>query len=186
MGAIQLGGEPYVGIRRTRELPYYNAFTFPAANLADAGTEEIEIDQALSLVGRRGRRLLGAQIGGLGNLWATERITHAADIVLSLGIQLNTRTGSFSLADPEQLWVHGWYEAINVTEGSSQVYQNPYHIPPEGEVYVAPRLFWRFTNDLDRTSTAAELNARIASVSQPLNLNFFYELLERFADLALL
>jgi len=181
-----VGGGAFRKISRARELPDYTAFTWPAATVTDTSSEEIEIDQALSLAGRRGRRLLGVQYGGMDVDFATERITITADIDLAYSIALNTRTGSHALEDPEFLWGDSVHEAINVTESSSQLYRDRYEIPMEGEVYVAPRLFWRVTNNMDSSWSADQFGARIASINQRLSFQLFIELLERFADVTLL
>ena len=171
-----------------RERPDYTVFPFPAANLADAGVEEIEIDQAISLQGRRGRELLGALIMNLANgEILPELITLAADTHLQAGFSLASRTGAFFIDDPELLWTYQAGVAMNVTEGSAQAMEELGNLMlGEPELYVAPRLFWRFANNLDRQVDASDLRARISSISQPLNFNEFIELLERFADVTLL
>ncbi len=53
-------------------------------------------------------------------------------------------------------------------------------------LYVAPRLFYRFENDLDVAFSIGDLDIRMASISTRLTFRKFIELLERFADVTLL
>ena len=174
-----------------RERPDYTIFSFPAANIADAGNEEIELDQALSLQGRRGRDFLGAAIENIMVEMETEHLTvQGADLRSDLAIQLNTRTGARGWAEPERLWGAQWRHAstAGATDTATVVF-NPHmesQYFAEGELYVAPRLFWRVNNDLDATINADALNCRIASISKRLSFFMFIELLERFADVTLL
>lgn len=174
-----------------RERPDYTIFSFPAANVLDTAIEEIELDQALSLAGRFGRDLLGVQVRNVLGTMATEWLSAGgADLEITALIKLATRTGSFDLSDPELLWlVH--YVALQATVGTDagpSVF-NP-HMEEltygEPELYVAPRLFWRFQNEMDATVVADALDARISSVSRKLTFPLFVELLERFADVTLL
>lgn len=175
---------------RGAERPDYTTFTFPAANLSDASSEEIEIDQALSLQGRFGRDFLGAQVGSVLDNFETEHLTiGVADHQMDLQIFLNTRTGTFGFEDPEQIW--SWHVGQVVTApttATSQAFTPNKEdlIYGEPELYVAPRLFWRVTNNLDAQINANDMGARMASVSIRLTFNLFIELLERFADVTLL
>ncbi|MEE9592362.1 MAG: hypothetical protein V3W28_02135 [Thermoplasmata archaeon] len=175
-------------LTRRRELYDYTAFAAPAADLTTTSAEEIEIDQALSLAGRRGRRLFGVYMTAVEMWHLTSRIADTADTRYELQAKLATRTGSFTPADPELLWQAQMNASLNVTEGSAtDAFWDDMPIPPGGEVYVAPRLFWRVENDLGVTITAADpLGVRFASISQALSFQTFIELLERFADVTLL
>lgn len=182
-GGVDISGE-YLRVERPRELPDFTELDFPDADVADAGTEEIELDQLISIAARQGRRFLGLEIENLDNELAVEMITLAADTVLSTGLQLNTRAGTHHLDDPENLWRANLFATINVTEGSMMgpiwSINNP---PPGGLVYVAPRLFWRYENNLDRQVDAGDLFVRIATVAQPLSTFLLFELLEQFSGL---
>lgn len=165
----------------------YTVFTFPAASLTDTSTEEIELDQALSLAGRRGRRLFGVTYDGLLENILASLIADTADVQLSHVAELNTRTGAHGPESPEGLWREYVETTLNVTEGSGTGPNTAgFGPPPGGDVYVAPRLFFRQTNNIDATRTAGASGARIASVDQPLSFPIFIELLERFADVTLL
>ncbi len=182
-GGTDLSGE-YLRVERPRELPDFTEFDFPDANVADAGTEEIELDQLISIQARQGRRFLGVELENLDNELAVEMITLTADNVLSAGLQLNTRAGTHHLDDPENIWRANLFQTINITEGSSMgplwSINNP---PPGGSVYVAPRLFLRFENNLDRQVDIGDLFIRIATVAQPLSTFLLFELLEQFSGL---
>ncbi len=183
------GGAPldtssqYLAVARPRELPDFTEFDFPDANVADAGAEEIELDQLISIAARQGRRFLGAEIQNLGNEFMEEVVTLAADTVLKSALDLNTRTGGFNLDDPENLWRQAAFLAVNVTEGSSRDALEENSPPPGGQVYVAPRLFWRFTNNLDRQVDIGDLFVRIATIAQPLSTFLLFELLEQYSGL---
>lgn len=174
-----------------KERPDYTLISFPAANLTDGSSEEIELDQALSLAGRFGRDLLGVQIRGLLGTAATEWLSvGGADHEVTNQVRLATRTGTFSLSDPELLYVQHLV-ALQATVGTDA---GPSLFLPhfeeltygEPELYVAPRLFWRETNNMDATISADTLDARVSSMSRRLTFNLFVELLERFADVTLL
>jgi len=172
------------------ERPDYTTLSYPAATLADAATEEIEIDQALSLAGRFGRDFLGIIQGHFMGDLRTEHLTiTTADHEMFFTASLASRTGQFFLNDPELLW----YEEIGQAETAPTTAQaetfNPHlegMVLGEPFLYVAPRLFWRLSNDIDASFTADSLRARIGSVSRRLTFNLFIELLERFADVTLL
>ncbi len=174
-----------------RERPDFTIFDGPDTALADAAVEEIEFDQALSLAGRFGRDFLGIQIEGLLAVMATEHLTRTtADHQISLRMTLATRTGAFTLGDPELIWAKN----IDSSEraGATPVESTPMVLDVEevkyGEpfLYVAPRLFFRFANDLDAAFAVGDLDIRIASISKRLDFPVFIELLERFADVTLL
>ena len=173
------------------ERPDFTTFTFPAANLADAATEEIEIDQALSLQGRRGRDYLGFYLSGLNDEFIAEHLTvGASDHDMSTIIALNTRTGAFQMSDPEQLDIYTTFAASAAggtdTAKQAMVLHDSARRAAEPMLYVAPRLFWRFTNNIDAQINADGVAARMGSVSVRLNFRLFIELLERFADVTLL
>lgn len=172
------------------ERPDYTAFTWPAAAVTDTSVEEIEIDQALSLQGRQGRDFLGCQFSGILNDLAAEHLTIAtADHTMELILTLASRTGAYGMEDPELLWLWEIHTAVTApTTATSESFQ-PVHSGltiGEPELYVAPRLFFRVSNNIDATIAAASASARIASVSRRLTFNLFIELLERFADVTLL
>jgi len=183
---------------RGRERPDYTVFTFPAATLADAASEEIEVDQALSLTGRRGRDFLGVGVvaGVLDEMVSEQSSLTFADKEIRGAFRLATRTGQFEVSDPELLWywqvaaawgdiqqgtdAGGGLESLHVvSEGGNEMLGEPF-------LYVAPRLFWRFTNDFDRNTTIDTMFVRWGSVSVALTFPIFIELLERFADVTLL
>lgn len=174
----------YLRVERPRELPDFTEFDFPDANVADAATEEIELDQLISIAARQGRRFLGVELQSLDVELSTEMITLTADTVLGLALQLNTRTGTHNLDDPENIWRAQISWALNVTEGSqSDVMFSENRPPPGGSVYVAPRLFLRLTNNLDAQIDLGALFIRIATVAQPLSTFLLFELLEQFSGL---
>ncbi len=178
---------------RGRERPDYTVFTFPAASLNDAAGEEIEIDQALSLQGRRGRDFLGVNgIGMLLESMVAEHLTIGTiDHEMTARFRLSTRTGQFRYSDPELIWdfrvsqsvtapTTATSEAFNpVTDGGNAMLGEPF-------LYVAPRLFWRVDNSLDAAIPADFMDVRWGSVSVTLTFPVFIELLERFADVTLL
>ncbi len=173
-----------------QERPDYTNISYPAASVVDAATEEIEIDQALSLQGRFGRDLLGVIQGHfLGDL-RTEHLTiSTADHEMFFETSLASRTGQFFLNDPELMWYEGIGQSITApTTATSQGMALDLEglILGEPFLYVAPRLFWRFANNIDATVGADSLRARIGSVSRRLTFRLFIELLERFADVTLL
>lgn len=174
-----------------RERPDYTLISFPAANVSDAGNEEIELDQALSLAGRFGRDLLGVQVRNILGTFFTEWLTvGGADHEINAIVRLATRTGVFSLSDPELLWLIQYIagQATIGTDAGPAVFdihkEELWYAEPE--LYVAPRLFWRLNNEADATISADALDARVASVSRRLTFQLFVELLERFADVTLL
>ena len=173
-----------------RERPDYTVFDFPAATVVDGATEEVEIDQALSLQGRRGRDFLGAMVRGLVGIMRTEHLTiSTADHEMVVLIGLNSRTGAFSLEDPEHLWEHSISQAVTApTTATSEAFNPVIEEFPLGEpeLYVAPRLFWRLNNSLDASITAGQMEAKMSSVSRRLTFELFIELLERYADVTLL
>ena len=174
------------------ERPDYTLISFPAANLTDTSSEEIELDQALSLAGRFGRDLLGVQVRNIMGQMGTEFLTtvQTADHEMKAIIRLATRTGSFSLSDPELLWLIEYLhiQAAEASGVAGRVFnanvEELWYAEPE--LYVAPRLFWRLENNIDATISADVLDARISSMSRRLNFRLFVELLERFADVTLL
>ncbi len=176
------------------ERPDYTIFTGPAATIVDTASEEIELDQALSLAGRFGRDYLGMQIfGAMGEVAAEHQTITAADHFMGLVINLQSRTGAFGAADPEVLDEWTVSQATSFITGTATdaflfvwnpiVEQMAYGEP---ELYVAPRLFFDFENNLDASITADVMAVRIASVSRKLTFELFVELLERFADVTLL
>lgn len=181
-----------------RERPDYTVFSFPAANLADGATEEIEVDQALSLVGRRGRDFLGVGvIHGVLEAMLEEILTVGdADHSQQFSFRLATRTGAFNPDDPELLWYWGIdHTHNNVTVGTdagpivttlNPITEGGNHMLGEPFLYVAPRLFWRFVNDGDQQINADEFDVRWGSINVRLTFFTFIELLERFANVSLL
>ncbi len=177
-----------------RERPDFTLFSFPAASVVDGASEETEIDQALSLVGRRGRDFLG--MSGMDGIFAAlfeEHITlGTADFAQNFSFRLSTRTGSFNVNDPEQIWVWSIGETYALTATATGL--EPLHINNLGGneglgepfLYVAPRLFWRFGNDGDQTIAIDEFSVRWGSINVRLSFFTFIEWLERFADVQLL
>ncbi|MCJ2532029.1 MAG: hypothetical protein LN413_07005 [Candidatus Thermoplasmatota archaeon] len=172
------------------ERPDITPFTFPAATVTDTSTEEIEIDQALSLASRQGRDFLGAIVAGQPELMGIEHLTiGTADHTMELLLTLATRTGAFSLADPELIW--RWFAAQYETAPTTAQAEvmNPVvdAMPlPEPFLYVAPRLFWRTNNNVDASLVADAQSCRLFSMGRKLSFRLFIELLERFADVTLL
>ncbi len=187
-GLIDLSGG-ILPVTRPRELPDFTEFDFPDAAVADAGTEEIELDQLISIAARQGRRFLGVELQGLGAGEMAIEFATAASAALAMDgrLQLNTRTGNHNLDDPEALWrLDINYRVVDFETAGPPIYagftdhRTP---PPGGRVYVAPRLFWRFTNNLDRQVDVGDLFALIATVAQPLTTFLLFELLEEFSGL---
>ncbi|MEE9198069.1 MAG: hypothetical protein V3U45_07975 [bacterium] len=182
-----------------RERPDYTVFKFPAATLVDGSAEEVEVDQALSLQGRRGRDFLGvAGIDGLFAALAEEHLTigSAADHSQSFSFRLATRTGAFVVSDPELIWVWRVTSDHAIDLGATDTANTISRLDPMSDggnwglgepfLYVAPRLFWRFQNDGDQSIAADEFAVRWGSISVNLSFEIFIELLERFADVTLL
>lgn len=181
-----------------RERPDFTIFQFPAATLTDGSAEEIEVDQALSLVGRRGRDFLGVGvIQGLLDQMLEEILTVGdADHSQQVSFRLATRTGEFQPSDPELMWY--WdvdHTHNNVTVGTdagpivtnlNPVWEGGNGMLGEPFLYVAPRVFWRMQNDLDQTLAVNDLSVRWGSIPVRLTFFTFIELLERFANVQLL
>ncbi len=181
-------------VARPSELPDFTEFDFPDANVADAGVEEIELDQLISLAARQGRRFLGVELQNLDGEFRQEYLTAAdnADLDIDANFQLNTRTGAHNLDDAENLWRYQVFTAIaniEATAGTgtaiSETFWGRNDVPPGGTVYVTPRLFWRFTNNMDRQIDTGDLFTRIATIDQRLSTRLLFELLEQFADIGL-
>lgn len=184
----------YLRVERPSELPDFTEFDFPDADLADTATEEIELDQLISLAARQGRRFLGCELQGLMTEFQVEyqTVLDNADLAMVLDISLNTRTGGHSLDDPENLWrfavatIIANIEADAATGSAvSESWLEENRPPPGGTVYVSPRLFWRFANNMDRQVDTGDLFTRIATVDQKLSTTLLFELLEMFADIGL-
>ena len=190
-GGLDYSGR-YEPVSRPRELPDFSEFDFPDAAVADAGVEEIEFDQLISIQARQGRRLLGVELQNLDVEVNTEFLTAPDNADLDIGVllELNTRTGGFNLDDPENLWRARYFLPIANIEATAGVGTaitaeifGENDLPPGGRVYVAPRLFWRFTNALDRQVDAGDLMALIATINQPLSTFLLFELLEQYSGL---
>lgn len=182
----------YRPVSRPRELPDFTEFDFPDADLADAATEEIELDQLISISAREGRRLLGVEMQNINIETAIEFLTATdnADLSMDIDLQLNTRTGGHNLDDPENLWrtqFNAMVANIEATAGTGSaifgLFSGANDVPPGGLVYVAPRLFWRLTNNMDRQIDTGDLFTRIATINQPLSTFLLFELLEQFSGL---
>ena len=188
-GGIHMNPVPFLAAPGA-ERPDFTIFNFPAANLVDGSAEEVELDQALSLAGRFGRDFLGMEVSGLLEFMATEHLTiTTADHTMSGIFSLQTRTGAFTKADPEIIDVYSALQAVTAPTTATSEALNPviaHQAKGEPFLYVAPRLFARFTNQLDATVTALDLQWLISSVSRRLTFRLFIELLERFADVTLL
>ncbi len=180
-----------------RERPDYTVFQFPAASLVDGAAEEIEVDQALSLAGRRGRDFLGVGvIQGLLDQMLEETLTVvAADHSQQISFRMATRTGQFQPRDPELMWywdVDSTFNFIQTTAVGEHlntfdpVHEGGNHMLGEPFLYVAPRVFWRVQNDLDQTLAINDLSVRWGTIPVRLTFFTFIELLERFADVQLL
>lgn len=190
-GGMDLSGS-YNPVTRPRELPDFTEFDFPDANVADDAVEEIELDQLISIQARMGRRLLGVEIQGLDAEFGAEFLTvpDNADLEILTDIALNTRTGVHNLDDPENLWstfFRSIVANVEATAGTGTAviadYEAHNDVPPGGVVYVAPRLFWRFINAMDRQVDTGDLFVRIATVDQRLSTFLLFELLEQFSGL---
>ena len=179
----------YRAVARPRELPDFTEFDFPDANVADGGVEELEFDQLISIAARQGRRFLGVELQGLLSEFTTEFNTSSeADLEILAELQLNTRTGTHNLDDPENLWRMSIAQILTFAgvtaaglSGMFAIEEN--EAPVGGQVYVAPRLFWRFTNAMDRQVDTGDLFARIATISQKLSTFLLFELLEQYSGL---
>jgi len=188
-GGMDISGPGFL-VAPGGERPDFTLFDGPDTALADAAVEEIEFDQALSLAGRFGRDFLGIQVGGILPVMQTEHLTIAtADHEMFLRQTLATRTGAFVGGDPELIWEKDIGQASTApTTATAQAF-NPNMFETkyaEPFLYVAPRLFYRFANDLDVAFSIGDLDIRIASISKRLTFRLFIELLERFADVTLL
>jgi len=187
-GGLDMSGS-YQPVSRPRELPDFTEFDFPDANVADAGVEELELDQLISIQARMGRRLLGVELQNLDIEAATEYLTIASGVDHEITdlLELNTRTGGFNLDDPENLWRirHSLVVSIGAaTEvANAEIFGENDIQPGGGVVYVAPRLFFRFSNAMDRQVDTGDLMTRIATIDQPLSTFLLFELLEQFSGL---
>ena len=190
-GGVDLSGEMQP-VGRPRELPDFTEFDFPDANVADDGVEEIEFDQLISISARQGRRFLGVEMQNLDAETAVEFLTAPdnADLDIGFNVELNTRTGAQNLDDPENLWRFRATSSVANIEATAGVgtaifgqWETKNRAPPGGVVYVAPRLFWRFTNQMDRQIDTGDLFARLATIGQPLSTFLLFELLEQYSGL---
>ncbi len=190
-GGVDLSGEMQP-VSRPRELPDFTEFDWPDANVADDGVEEIEFDQLISIAARQGRRFLGVEMQNIDSEIAAEFLTvpDNADLDIGFQVELNTRTGAQNLDDPENLWRFRHTDVVANVEATAGTgtavrgdWQTANRAPPGGIVYVSPRLFWRFTNTMDRQVDTGDLFARIATIMQPLSTFLLFELLEQYSGL---
>ena len=188
-GGMDMSGPGFL-VAPGAERPDFTIFDGPDTALADGAAEEIEFDQALSLAGRFGRDFLGIQVSGLLSVLQAEHLTIAtADHEMLLRQTLATRTGAFKAGDPELIWEYDLGQSSTApTTATAQamglnMFQTKYAEP---FLYVAPRLFYRFLNNLDAAFSIGDLDIRMASISIRLTFRKFIELLERFADVTLL
>ena len=105
---------------------------------------------------------------------ASEFLTvNSVDHQMAIQFALNTRTGAQNLDDPENLWRKTFQVVSTDAEPGSAMMalamSEEASIPPGGAVYVAPRLFWRVSNDLDAVLSAGTMFSRIATVDQKLS-----------------
>ena len=182
-GALDISGSQ-LPVRRPRELADLTDFDFPDANVADAGAEEIELDQLVSIQARIGRRLLGVELQNIsGSEMVSEFLSVAgADHEMSARLSLATRTGDFSLDDAELIWRLG-VSVVSAFQGTGEgenvmPFSDHKFPPPGGTVYVAIRLFWRFLNNLDRQVDTGDLFTAIATIDQRLSTFLLFEMLE--------
>ena len=192
IGGGQDYSSSYQAVSRPRELPDFTEFDFPDANVADDGVEEIEFDQLISIQARMGRRFLGVELQNLDVEAETEFTTAPdnADLVIDALLEFNTRTGGFNLDDPENLWRFRRGQAVanvEATAGTGAAISADYlginNVPPGGRVYVSPRGFWRFTNQMDRQVDTGDLFALLATIDQRLGTFLLFELLEQYSGL---
>ena len=190
-GGVDVSGS-YQEVARPRELPDFTEFDFPDANLADGAAEEIEFDQLISIQARQGRRFLGAEFQNFDIEMLLEFLTvpDNADLSASFILGINTRTGAHNLDDPQQLWrmQHGEVVAnVEATAGTGTAVNANFggmaDVPPGGRVYVAPRAFQRFANDLDRQVDTGDLFGLWATINQRLGSFLLFELLEQYSGL---
>ena len=191
LGGIDVSGG-YQRVARPRELPDFTEFDFPDANLADAAAEEIEFDQLISIQARQGRRFLGAEFQNFDIEMLLEMLTvpDNDDLSASFILGINTRTGAHNLDDPQQLWrmQHGQVVSnVEATAGTGTAVATDFgglaDVPPGGRVYVAPRAFQRFANDLDRQVDTGDLFGLWATINQRLGSFLLFELLEQYSGL---
>ncbi len=186
---MEFGGPGFERLSRAVELFDYTTFDYPDATLTDTSTEEVELDQGLSLAGRRGRRFFGIQYQGVMFDVYTELLTDPG-VLLQQIATLATRTGAFNIDDPELIFREEWEAILHTagtnTEAAMLQGKETMEVPPRGDIYVAPRLFHRVENQLDATIATGTQFLRMASISQPLSFQVFIELLERHADITLL
>ena len=182
----------YQPVTRPRELPDFSEFDFPDAAVADAGVEEIEFDQLISIAARMGRRFLGVEMQNIDLEYLLEFLTvpDNADLDINITLELNTRTGGHNLDDVQNIWRFRNSQAtpnVEATAGTGTAvtadFQSRHDAPPGGVVYVAPRLFWRMNNEMDRQIDIGDLFARIATIDQRLTTFLLFELLEQYSGL---
>ena len=190
-GGVDVSGQ-YEPVTRPRELPDFTEFDFPDADVADGGAEEIELDQLISIAARQGRRLLGVELQNVDAEFGIETLTAPdnSDLAIRVSFALNTRTGAQNLDDPENLWLAAFETDIANVEATAGTgaaivaqFESENDVIPGGVVYVAPRLFFRLTNNMDRQIDTGDLFARIATVTQPLSTFLLFELLEQYSGL---
>ncbi len=179
-------------VSRPRELLDFTEYDYPDANVADAATEEIEFDQLISIAARQGRRFFGMELQNLDIEIATEFLTAPdnADLDITFALEVNTRTGQHNLDDPENIWRFRNADIvanIEATAGTgTAIYGNWSHLNNPvtgGVVYVSPRLFARFSNEMDRQIDTGDLFARMGTLSQQLGTFLLFELLEQYSGL---
>jgi len=190
-GGLDLSTE-FAPMGRPREIFDLTEFDFPDANVADAATEEIEFDQLISIAARMGRRFFGMEVQNLDIEVATEFLTSPdnADLDITFALEVNTRTGQHNLDDPENLWRYRNADIVANVEATAgtgtAIYGNWSHLNNPllgGQVYVSPRLFVRFSNEMDRQIDTGDLFARMATLQQRLGTFLLFELLEQYSGL---
>ena len=132
--------------------------------------------------------VLGVELQGILNEMTQEFLTiNSADHEMAINLALATRTGAQNLDDPELLW----RKVLDVVSTDAEVgsamlvldMEENQTIPPGGRVYVAPRLFLRTVNDLDRQLDTGDLFTAIATINQPLSTFLLFEMLEQHSGL---
>lgn len=173
----------------------YLTVDVPQSSIAAGGTEEVEVATGLDLGPARednyGMRVLGLQVEGVPQ--AMINAMHLADTTSDNDQQLlltvQTRTGDFTLSDPECIYQY-IAQGGTITDGTNIVaavgpqYQHC-GLGEHGDVVVSPQLILELQNGLDTTLSAEELQVRMAYTYVPLDDDLFRELLEKHADLFL-
>lgn len=169
------------------EHPNFIRESLPNANIADTGSEEVEIETGISIMDRAILRYLGLVHTGTQNAFIDALTGTAASTQLfALGIQ--TRTGEqFNTSDPELVdRLDFVYRNAGDADAAATEFVLERTFPPkEGQLVASPRLVFRQDNDLGQTVNANDYQVRLAYEFEQVTTATFLQLAEMQADIFL-